>query len=87
MHLYALTVSEPAAVVCATFGSFSAVKAQEIVLASATSLALLRHDSNTDRMVEVSRTPVFGCIRSVIPFRLTGSEIGIRQSFSAYSFS
>ena len=56
---------------CAVYGSFSAAKAQEIIASRGKILELLRPDEN-GKLQTVCSTEVFGVIRSLMPFRLTG---------------
>lgn len=58
---------------CAVYGNFSAPKAQEIVVSRGKTLELLRPD-DTGRVQTIFSTEVFGCIRSLAPFRLTGAS-------------
>eukprot|EP01012_Entosiphon_sulcatum_P002881 TRINITY_DN10726_c1_g3_i1.p2 TRINITY_DN10726_c1_g3~~TRINITY_DN10726_c1_g3_i1.p2 ORF type:complete len:1220 (-),score=308.30 TRINITY_DN10726_c1_g3_i1:801-4439(-) len=73
MHLYNLTLQKPSAITCAIYGSFTAPKMQEIVVARGAVLELLRPDEN-GHMVTICTTDVFGIIRSLAPFRLTGGN-------------
>eukprot|EP01041_Mallomonas_annulata_P001015 gene1015-1991_t len=61
------------AINCAIYGSFSAPKVQEIVAARGNVIELLRPD-DTGKMVSVCSTPVFCVVRSLLPFRLAGSN-------------
>ena len=61
----------PDALQCAVYGSFSAAKAQEIIASRGKILELLRPDEN-GKLQTVCSTEVFGVIRSLMPFRLTG---------------
>lgn len=76
MHLYALTLQKPSCITAAAHGNFSGRKAQEVVVARGKVLELLRPDPNTGKVVELVSTEVFGLIRSLITFRLTGSTKG-----------
>ena len=55
-------------------GNFSAPKQQEIVVAKGGVLELLRPD-DTGKVISICSTPVFGVIRSLLPFRLSGISI------------
>ena len=57
---------------CAVYGNFSAPKAQEIIVSRGNVLELLRPD-DSGRLQTVFSTDVFGCIRALAPFRLTGA--------------
>lgn len=76
MHLYALTLQKPSCITAAAQGNFSGKKSQEVVVARGKVLELLRPDPNTGKVVELLSTEVFGLIRSLITFRLTGSAKG-----------
>ncbi|KAF3322313.1 splicing factor 3B subunit 3-like protein [Carex littledalei] len=73
MFLYSLTLHRATGVVCAAIGSFIGGKSQEIVVASGKSLELLRPD-DSGKVVTLHSVEVFGAIRSLVPFRLTGSQ-------------
>eukprot|EP00210_Caulerpa_lentillifera_P002872 g2742.t1 len=72
MYLYSLTLSRPTGIQCAIYGNFSSGKAQEIVISRGHILELLRpNDGN--KLISICSIEVFGCIRSLHPFRLTGA--------------
>ena len=73
MHLYNLTLQKAQSIPNAVFGSFSAPKAQEIIVSRGKILELLRPDDDTGKVQSVLTTEVFGVIRSIIPFRLNGN--------------
>lgn len=54
-------------------GNFSAPKAQEIVLGHGKVLELIRPDPETGKLTTVYSSEIFGLIRSLVPFRLTGT--------------
>lgn len=58
---------------CAIYGNFSAPKAQEIVVSRGRILELIRPGDN-GRLQVILSTDVFGCIRSLAAFRLTGAQ-------------
>lgn len=76
MHLYALTLQKPSCVIQAVHGNFSGGKQQEIVVARGKILELLKPDPNTGKLHSILNVDVFGLIRSVVPFRLTGASRG-----------
>ena len=76
MHLYNLTLQPPTAATQAIVGNFSGARAQEIILARGTRLELLRPDVQTGKLSTVIASDVFGSIRSLAAFRLTGSTKG-----------
>lgn len=70
MSLYNLTLQRAQAIPEAVYGSFSAPKAQEIVVSRGKILELLRPDDDTGKVQSVLATDVFGVIRSMKSFRL-----------------
>lgn len=84
MHLYNLTLQPPTAATQAIVGNFSGARTQEIIVAHGTRLELLRPDVQTGKLSTVVASDVFGSIRSLAAFRLTGStkgERGVRINF------
>ncbi|KAI9571126.1 CPSF A subunit region-domain-containing protein [Boletus coccyginus] len=73
MHLYNLTLQPPTAATQAIVGNFSGARTQEIIVARGTRLELLRPDVQTGKLSTVIVSDVFGSIRSLAAFRLTGS--------------
>lgn len=73
MYLYHLTLQKPTAITAAAEGNFTSAKAKEIVVARGRILELLRLDVDQGRMVSVFSQDVFGVIRSIAAFRLTGA--------------
>lgn len=76
MYLYNLTLQRSTGIVIAIHGNFSGSKLQEIVVSRGKILELLRHDPNTGKIYPVLSVEVFGVIRSLTPFRLTGGTKG-----------
>ncbi|KAK7053156.1 pre-mRNA-splicing factor rse1 [Paramarasmius palmivorus] len=72
MHLYNLTLQPPTAIDQAIVGNFSGARQQEIIVSHGTRLELLRPDPTTGKVATVIATDVFGSIRSLAAFRLTG---------------
>uniref|UniRef100_A0A1B0CWY9 Splicing factor 3B subunit 3 n=1 Tax=Lutzomyia longipalpis TaxID=7200 RepID=A0A1B0CWY9_LUTLO len=72
MYLYNLTLQKATGITHAVHGSFSGQKVQEILISRGKSLELLRPDPNTGKIHTLLSTEVFGVIRSLIAFRLTG---------------
>ncbi|CAK5281320.1 unnamed protein product, partial [Mycena citricolor] len=72
MHLYNLTLQAPTAAVQAIVGNFSGARQQEIIISNGTRLQLLRPDVQTGKVATVVESDVFGSIRSLAAFRLTG---------------
>ncbi|KZT22240.1 hypothetical protein NEOLEDRAFT_1181118 [Neolentinus lepideus HHB14362 ss-1] len=72
MHLYNLTLQPPTAITQAIVGNFSGARQQEIIVSHGTRLELLRPDPHTGKVATVIASDVFGSIRSLAAFRLTG---------------
>ena len=72
MHLYALTLQKPTGIVQAVFGNFSSASAQEIVVGRGKVLELLR-PNDSGKVQTILSMEIFGVIRSVAAFRLTGA--------------
>lgn len=76
MHLYNLTLQPPTAISQAIVGNFSGARQQEIIVSHGTRLEMLRPDPQTGKITTVIATDVFGSIRSLAAFRLTGGTKG-----------
>nr|KAJ3423303.1 Splicing factor 3B subunit 3 [Polyrhizophydium stewartii] len=74
MHLYNVTLQPGQAINASAIGNFSGRKQQELVVARNTVLELLRPDPKTGKVVSVLTHQVFGLVRSLAAFRLTGSS-------------
>ena len=89
MHLYNLTLQTPTAITQAIVGNFSGARQQEIIVSRGTRLELLRPDVQTGKVSTVIASDVFGSIRSLAAFRLTGGTKGeilyVSVSFPPYS--
>ena len=85
MHLYNLTVQAPMAITHAVVGNFSGARQQELVLSRGTRLELARLDSQTGKLSTVIASDVFGSIRSLAAFRLTGGSKGTSSLFGQFS--
>ncbi|KAI0916430.1 pre-mRNA-splicing factor rse1 [Taiwanofungus camphoratus] len=72
MHLYNLTLQPPTAITHAVAGNFSGSRQQEIIASRGTRLELLRPDVQSGKVSTVVASDVFGSIRSLAAFRLTG---------------
>jgi len=78
MHLYSLTLQGSGAITHSIVGNFSGSKNQEIIVARGKTLELLIPDEkllekeNTLKFHPILSIDVFGLIRSIVPFRLTG---------------
>lgn len=73
MYLYSLTLQKATGILCAINGSFSGGKSQEIVVARGKVLDLLRPDEN-GKLQSLLSVEIFGAIRSLAQFRLTGAQ-------------
>lgn len=73
MYLYSLSLQRATGIVCATYGNFIGAKTQEIVVARGKVLDLLRPDDN-GKLQTLLSVEVFGAVRSLVQFRLTGSQ-------------
>lgn len=76
MHLYALTLQKASCITQAVHGNFSGSKQQEVVVGRGRMLEILRVDSNTGKLHSLLSVDTFGLVRSLTPFRLTGSTKG-----------
>ena len=76
MHLYQLTLQKSSAIYNAVHGNFSGTKMQEIAVSRGKVLELLRPDPNTGKVHPLFATEVFGVIRDMMSFRLTGGTKG-----------
>ncbi len=76
MHLYNLTLEHASAIPNAVVGNFSGNRQQEILVSRGTRLQLLRPDPTLGKLSTVLVHDVFGSIRSLAAFRLTGGTKG-----------
>jgi splicing factor 3B subunit 3 len=76
MHLYNLTLQPPTASPQAVVGNFSGARQQEIIISHGTRLQLIRPDVQTGKLSTIITTDVFGSIRTLAAFRLTGGTKG-----------
>ncbi|KAJ6220955.1 hypothetical protein RDWZM_006767 [Blomia tropicalis] len=72
MHLYNLTLQRASHITIAVHGNFAGTKQQEIALAKGKILELVRPDPTTGKVHSILSVDIFGVIRSMIAFRLTG---------------
>ena len=77
MFLYSLTLKPSSSITQAILGQFAGTREQLIVTASGSSISLLRPDPQQGRIVTVLTHNVFGIVRSLAAFRLTGSNKGM----------
>ena len=87
MHLYNITLQHATAMPQAIVGNFSGARQQEIIVSHGTRLELLRPDPQTGKVATVIATDVFGSIRSLAVFRLTGGTKGEILCVSSCYFS
>lgn len=76
MYLYNLTLQRATGITQAVHGNFSGGKQQEIVICRGRLLEIVRPDPNTGKVHTLLTTEVFGIIRAIISFRLTGGTKG-----------
>lgn len=81
MYLYNLTLQGSTAITHAVHGNFSGTKQQEIVISRGKILELLRPDPNTGKVHTLLKVEIFGIIRSMMSFRLTGGTKGNKLAF------
>lgn len=72
MYLYNLTLQKATCITHAVHGNFSGTKTQEIVISRGKSVELLRPDPNTGKVHTLLTIEIFGIVRSMMAFRLTG---------------
>lgn len=72
-YLIQQTLQRPTAINAAIYGSFSAPKVHEIIVAHGHSLELLRPDDSTGKLRSIHQTDIFGIVRSVQKLRFFGS--------------
>lgn len=82
MYLYNLTLQRATGITHAIHGNFSGSKIQEILISHGKSLELVRPDPNTGKVHTLLQTEIFGVIRSMMSFRLTGSTKGEHSAFN-----
>lgn len=85
MYLYNVTLQRATGITHAIHGNFSGSKIQEILISHGKSLELVRPDPNTGKVLTLLQTEIFGIIRSMMAFRLTGSTKGELHSFTLVS--
>jgi splicing factor 3B subunit 3 len=72
MYLYALTLQSSTAITHAITGNFSEASAQELVVSRGKILELIRLVDG--KLVSIVSIEIFGVIRALAPFRLTGGS-------------
>jgi splicing factor 3B subunit 3 len=79
MQLHNVTLQSSSAVKQAVVGCFVGGKSQEIILAKHDTISLLRVEAASDesvRVTQLAEIPVFGVVRSIASFRVTGGSKG-----------
>ena len=79
MHLYNLTLEHASSITAAVVGNFSGARQQEILVSRGTRLQLLRPDPALGKLSTILVYDVFGSIRSLAAFRLTGGTKGLQH--------
>ncbi|CAB3408913.1 unnamed protein product [Caenorhabditis bovis] len=73
MHLYNFTLQGQTAINQSVHGNFSGIpKSQEIVLGRGSAIELVQIDSISGKLKTLAHIEIFGVIRSLLAFRLTG---------------
>jgi splicing factor 3B subunit 3 len=85
MYLYNLTLQRATGIIQAVQGNFSGTKQQEIVIARGKVLEIVKPDPNTGKVHTLLSQEVFGIIRSIISFRLTGGNKGEFSEYILYN--
>jgi splicing factor 3B subunit 3 len=83
MYLYNVTLQRGTGISQAIHGNFSGSKHQEIIVSRGKTLEVLRPDPNTGKVVTLLSVEVFGIIRSLMSFRLTGGAKG-QLTYTSY---
>jgi len=73
MHLYSLTIQKPGAISRVAYGNFSSPKAQELVIVRGHILEIYQQDES-GKLILLHSQEAFGLIRTISPFRLTGTS-------------
>jgi splicing factor 3B subunit 3 len=77
MHLYNVTLQTTSLVMQACVGNFTGIsKEQCIILGRNSTLELIKVDPTTGTLHSIYQQQIFGIIRSLVPFKLTGSKKG-----------
>jgi splicing factor 3B subunit 3 len=83
MFLYNLSLQKATGITHAIHGNFSGSKTQEILISHGKSLELVRPDPNTGKVHTLLHVEIFGIIRSMSSFRLTGANKGNFHCFNS----
>lgn len=74
LYLHSMRIQRPGAISQAVYGNFSAPKAHEIVVGRGNMIELLRPSASDGKLESVLCADVFGAVRSLAAFRLTGAS-------------
>lgn len=74
MYLYGFTLQRASQITQSVHGNFSGTKQQLIAIGRGKILELLRPDATSGKLTTLLTVEVFGVIRSLLPFRLTGGQ-------------
>jgi len=80
MFLYHLTLSQQQSIQSSCVGNFSGSKQQEIVFNKSNFLQLVKPDPSTGKIHYLCSIQIYGIIRSLATFRLTGFSKGTFSS-------
>lgn len=84
VNLYNYSLLPSSAITASCVGNFSGTKQQEICVArGGTRLELLRTDAQTGKLESIVEADVFGQIRSLCAFKLTGGSKGASSHFES----
>jgi splicing factor 3B subunit 3 len=79
MHLYGLTLQTAGAITHSIVGNFSGSKHQELLVSHGKTLELFAPDEqeqqtqqDSNKFHSIFSTEIFGIVRALLPFRLTG---------------
>lgn len=87
MHLYSLTLQKASCITQAIHGNFSGTKTQEMIVARGKTIEILRPDPNTGKVHSMLSVDTLGLVRSIAPFRMTGSSKGVYCVFEVSACS
>lgn len=76
MHLYNLTLQPPTVITCSAVGNFTGTREQQIAVGRGTRIELLQPNAETGKVRSIAAQEIFGVVRSIRAFRLTGGSKG-----------
>lgn len=77
MFMYSLTIQPPTAITQAILGQFAGTKEQQIITASGSEITIHRPEPAQGKITPLYSQDVFGIVRTLAAFRLTGSSKGM----------